>query len=110
MVITNDFPPNSPPPPPPPPPQKDLKGISIRKLVCGAGYHWAALSVNGQVYVCGQGEDGQLGLGKGVVGVEKPTLVTSLKQKFVTQVFFFFFFFFFSFLFSFLFSLFFFFL
>ena len=44
-------------------PFEEVRGIPIRKVVAGGGYHWAALSINGQMYVCGQGEDGQLGLG-----------------------------------------------
>src|SRR5690349_21263245 len=36
--------------------------------------------------MCGQGEDGQLGLGPTILSCSKPTLLESLKDKFITQM------------------------
>jgi alpha-tubulin suppressor-like RCC1 family protein len=44
------------------------------------------LTAGGKVYVCGQGEDGQLGLGPTTLSTTKPLLLDTLKDKFVTQM------------------------
>ena len=67
-------------------PFEEVRGIPIRKVVAGGGYHWAALSINGQMYVCGQGEDGQLGLGADIGSCDRPVLLGTLQNKFVTQI------------------------
>jgi hypothetical protein len=36
--------------------------------------------------MCGQGEDGQLGLGQNVLSCTKPTLLEALRDKFITQM------------------------
>jgi len=60
--------------------------VKLCQLSCGA-IHWIAIAAEtGHVYVWGDGESGQLGLGPDVLKVDQPTLVPGLQDRMVSHV------------------------
>uniref|UniRef100_T1JEH4 HECT domain-containing protein n=1 Tax=Strigamia maritima TaxID=126957 RepID=T1JEH4_STRMM len=64
--------------------QLTLKGHRITYISCGE-FHTAFLSLEGQVYTCGAGADGQLGHSN-TEDSSSPLLVSSLASSIITQI------------------------
>lgn len=61
-----------------------LQGLNLRQLVSG-GHHTAALTDNGEVYVWGSGQNGEIGNG-GFIDMATPTIVKALQSVRVCQI------------------------
>jgi alpha-tubulin suppressor-like RCC1 family protein len=59
---------------------EQVRGVEHAVSVQGAGPHTLVLTSEGTVYACGSNKEGELGLGRGVSKVKKPTLIPGLSH------------------------------
>lgn len=66
---------------------KEIKSIQQKVVKVSAGSIFSAcLTDGGDLYVWGNGEQGQLGLGNNIKGVDSPTIIASLKKETIIDV------------------------